>query len=969
MRHFKRLAVALLVVAMILSTAGFAGATAPDVVGTRFEESVDYLMGLGVVAGYPDGTFKPAATITRAEAAKILVVIKYGDTTLADLLKGAAPFSDVPGTHWASGFIALAKNAGIVNGYPDGTFKPEAPVTYAEFAKMLCEAAGVAPVAGLAWPANYVSAALNAGILTNVPDFESDSPATRGDCAIMAAYTVAEVENPTTGKTLAQSVFGETAVATVEVTPATSLVAIGEAVLLGATAKDADGNVIADATATWATSAPTTSAVNATGLFVASAAGTYTVTADVEGVTKTATVTVYGVKAALKATVESATVPANGATTTTITVEVVDANGATVANDDTTEVTVTYTSTGNNGAVAPAAAPDDWAIATPYKVTDGKIVFKVVAGVVPDLMDTFQFASGTLTKATASVSTVDQVATSIKLTATVSSLTVNQVDTTTIKATVLDQAGKKMQTGVFDITFSITGKGKLAGGTADKTYTTMAQEVAGVAISSEQGDPGTFTVTASAAGLTSASATITTYIAGAPVGLTVTVGDGEGVAGGTNDMKVTVTVVDKWGQPTYPTGNVVLGFTGPDASGLTLPAGTITPASPRIENLTFHGTKAGTFAVTVKDTAATGALTSTAFECTVIAGAADADHLKLTPTISAGVPMLLPLTNPTATFSTQLRDAHNNSVAKSGVEIKFWVTKVGGTGSAKLNGSTATLAEPLVVKTDATGKASVTFTAQPYADALYTVHAQQGTGAVQVTGDNIGITDTVPGSLTIATANGATTIGWVKSDAGQVITGTITLKDTNGNTMAAAGHDIKVVFSNEGKHVNVLGGLTPTATAGEFTATTDGAGQVVFTFEGELAGTFTITASAMNTYTPVSVVKSFVTKVGDTAVTAKIFKTDGTLAEDVDYDANELLELRVCLVDNGNNVLQSPVNRTVSLVADWAPNAVYRETSTGSAVPSVVIEAGRTYKTVFYVHNAAGVDVDLMNDATLVPLP
>ncbi|MDP2873168.1 MAG: S-layer homology domain-containing protein, partial [Bacillota bacterium] len=119
MKYLKRFTVVLLVAALILSTAGIAGAAPSDVAGTRYAESVEYLRNLGVLAGYPDGTIKPEATITRAEAVKIIIVATYGSETLANLMKGATPFSDVLGTPWASGFIALAKNAGIVDGYPD----------------------------------------------------------------------------------------------------------------------------------------------------------------------------------------------------------------------------------------------------------------------------------------------------------------------------------------------------------------------------------------------------------------------------------------------------------------------------------------------------------------------------------------------------------------------------------------------------------------------------------------------------------------------------------------------------------------------------------------------------------------------------------------------------------------------------------------------------------------------------------
>ncbi|MDP2871825.1 MAG: S-layer homology domain-containing protein, partial [Bacillota bacterium] len=89
MRHFKRFTAVLLVAAMILSTAGIASAALSDVAGTRYEESVEYLRNLGVLAGYPDGTFKPEATITRAEAVKIIIVATHGSETLANLRTGA----------------------------------------------------------------------------------------------------------------------------------------------------------------------------------------------------------------------------------------------------------------------------------------------------------------------------------------------------------------------------------------------------------------------------------------------------------------------------------------------------------------------------------------------------------------------------------------------------------------------------------------------------------------------------------------------------------------------------------------------------------------------------------------------------------------------------------------------------------------------------------------------------------------
>jgi len=148
MTYFKRFTVIMLVVAMILGTAGIAAAAPADTVGLPCEDAVEYLMDLGVVAGYPDGTFQPARTLTRAEVAKVVVLSHLGDegAVLAGYLKGAYSFSDVPTTHWASGYIKLAQNLGVIGGYPDGTFKPDNMVTHIELVKMLVQAAGMGPV-------------------------------------------------------------------------------------------------------------------------------------------------------------------------------------------------------------------------------------------------------------------------------------------------------------------------------------------------------------------------------------------------------------------------------------------------------------------------------------------------------------------------------------------------------------------------------------------------------------------------------------------------------------------------------------------------------------------------------------------------------------------------------------------------------------------------------------------------------
>ncbi|WP_311561530.1 S-layer homology domain-containing protein, partial [Peptoniphilus duerdenii] len=91
-----------------------------------FSDSIMKLSAKDIITGYPDGTFKPNKSITRAEFAAI--VSKYiKNPKAADEV-----FADVPMNHWAKDAIAKVKAEGWISGYNDGTFRPDAPITRAE---------------------------------------------------------------------------------------------------------------------------------------------------------------------------------------------------------------------------------------------------------------------------------------------------------------------------------------------------------------------------------------------------------------------------------------------------------------------------------------------------------------------------------------------------------------------------------------------------------------------------------------------------------------------------------------------------------------------------------------------------------------------------------------------------------------------------------------------------------------------
>ena len=90
-----------------------------------YNTAVSTLSSMGIITGYPDGTFRPNAAITRAEFAAIAARFDHdGDKT-------TAKFSDIA-THWAKDEISIAYNNGWINGYPNGTFGPQRDITRAE---------------------------------------------------------------------------------------------------------------------------------------------------------------------------------------------------------------------------------------------------------------------------------------------------------------------------------------------------------------------------------------------------------------------------------------------------------------------------------------------------------------------------------------------------------------------------------------------------------------------------------------------------------------------------------------------------------------------------------------------------------------------------------------------------------------------------------------------------------------------
>lgn len=104
-------------------------------------EIIQLLSGLDIMVGDDYGNFDLDSYVTRAQMAKIAVAASSYKNTVAIGLQ-FSPFSDVKGSYWGAPYIRAAVSAGIVNGYIDGTFRPDGTVTYEEAITMMLRVLG-----------------------------------------------------------------------------------------------------------------------------------------------------------------------------------------------------------------------------------------------------------------------------------------------------------------------------------------------------------------------------------------------------------------------------------------------------------------------------------------------------------------------------------------------------------------------------------------------------------------------------------------------------------------------------------------------------------------------------------------------------------------------------------------------------------------------------------------------------------
>ncbi|MFS0726399.1 amidase family protein [Paenibacillus sp. 1P07SE] len=154
------------------------------------KDSIDFLIQRGLLSGYPDGSFRPDVGISRAEAVKVLAV-------QLELSPAPSSFRDVSATHWASDYIGAAALSGVLNGYTDGTFRPNEQLNRAEMAALIARAFQLSGTSSLqfsdvrsdSWASAYIDALAANQITTGYEDgsYRPDRLITRAEFATMIA--------------------------------------------------------------------------------------------------------------------------------------------------------------------------------------------------------------------------------------------------------------------------------------------------------------------------------------------------------------------------------------------------------------------------------------------------------------------------------------------------------------------------------------------------------------------------------------------------------------------------------------------------------------------------------------------------------------------------------------------------------------------------------------------------------------
>lgn len=186
--HFTKFAIIATAKEIAKPTPAVTEVVFPDITGHWAEASIKKLVAANAIKGYPDSSFKPDNSISRAEFATVLVKAFNLES------KNGKVFADT-NSHWAKNYVATADAYGIVSGYNDSKFGPDDLITREQMAVLIVRAAGLVQSSSSSvfndqdsissWALESVTTAVNHGIISGYPDdsFRPRGAATRAEAA------------------------------------------------------------------------------------------------------------------------------------------------------------------------------------------------------------------------------------------------------------------------------------------------------------------------------------------------------------------------------------------------------------------------------------------------------------------------------------------------------------------------------------------------------------------------------------------------------------------------------------------------------------------------------------------------------------------------------------------------------------------------------------------------------------------
>lgn len=197
MKNFKKVLALVLVLATLLGLATMASATEykdADKISADYTEAVKVLDLIETMQGYPNGEFRPTATITREEAAKLIAIFDNKDADISTYYTSINPFADEKG-RWGESYVGYGYRAGIIAGMNATTFAPTANVTGTQFLKMALVTLGYDQEAegfvGSSWAVNVLALARKLDLIDGLADgWKPEADLTRQEAAQILLNTL-----------------------------------------------------------------------------------------------------------------------------------------------------------------------------------------------------------------------------------------------------------------------------------------------------------------------------------------------------------------------------------------------------------------------------------------------------------------------------------------------------------------------------------------------------------------------------------------------------------------------------------------------------------------------------------------------------------------------------------------------------------------------------------------------------------